>query len=117
MSSHVGLPTTNIKETKSMVREVTCTPSMTQRSPTSKGCITNTNMMASNTVLAVLPKINTTRRSWDEMNTSTWVVKNPIKTNQIMMFTRITITETSLFSSSTAVLVSVNERASDFRSR
>uniref|UniRef100_A0A2P2N0U6 Uncharacterized protein MANES_16G097400 n=1 Tax=Rhizophora mucronata TaxID=61149 RepID=A0A2P2N0U6_RHIMU len=50
------------------------------------------------------------------MKRSTWVVKNPIKINHKIMITTRTIPETSLFSSSMAVLVSFNECASSLRS-
>ena len=90
---------------------------MTQRSPTSNGCITNTNMMASNTVLHVLPNINATSKSCDEMKTSTLVVANPIKSNHTIIITISITPEAILFSSSIAVLVSFKECASDLRSR
>lgn len=95
--------------------EHTGTPSTTHRSPTSKGCITKTNMIASNMVLQVLPNIKAATTSCDERRTSTFVVAIPIKRSQMIMVTITRIIVTNLFNCLTAVLVSPNAWARAFR--
>lgn len=71
--------------------EVTCVPSITQRSPTSNGCMMNTNIRASNTVLHAFPNMNPATRSWDEMTTRILVVAMPINSGVTMMIIMMTI--------------------------
>jgi len=73
--------------------------------------------MASNTVLAVLPNMKTTSKSWDEIKTRTLVVKKPVKRSHTTMITITTTAEARIFKSSTAVLVSFSECMSDLRPR
>lgn len=91
-------------------------PSMTQRSPTSKGCMTKRKMIASKICLHVLPNTNTTRSSCDERNNIKCVVAIP-STNNHMMITvmnmRALMKRWSLF---TAVFVSHSDKANARRS-
>lgn len=87
--------------------------SMTQRSPTSKGCITKTKTMDSKMVLQVFWNIKPTRRSWDVTTNITFVVA---KRDTTIMIT-ITTALASLCNCWTAVLVSFKECASAFLSK
>jgi len=97
--------------------ETTWTASMTQQSPTSNGCITKRNIIATNTVLAVLPNMKATSKSWDEIKPRTWNVKKPIIRSHTIVITISTITDTSILKSWMAVLESFSECTSDQRSR
>jgi len=76
-----------------------------------------TNIIASNTVLAVLPNMKPTSKSWDEIKTRTLVSKKPVRRSHTMMITITTTAEASIFKSSTAVLVSFSECMRDLRPR
>lgn len=104
--------TVNIK-IKKLIQVFTWTPSTSQRSPTSYGCITNRKMIASKTVLHVFPNINTTKRIWELMNTRKWVIGIPSIMNQVITIITPTRMFNKLWSSSTAVFVSLrdNDRA------
>lgn len=79
---------------------------MTQRSPTSKGCMMNTKMSASNIVLQVFPNTKAARTSWDEKKIRTFVVATPVKSSQTTIMITIRTPVTSLLSCFTAVFVS-----------
>lgn len=89
----------------------TWTPSMTQRSPTSKGCMTKRKMIASKMVLHVLPNMKTMRSNWDETRTSSCEVAIPSTSTQMI---RIIINNTPSkmrCNFLTAVFVSLNDKA------
>lgn len=99
-----------------MVTMYTWIPSISQRSPTSNGCIMNKNMIASNTVLQVFPKMNTTNRSWELIKTRKWEIGIPSIMSQIIRIMTLTRMLNILWSSSTAVFVSLRDNASALRS-
>jgi hypothetical protein len=65
--------------------EVICVPSITQRLATSNGCMMNTNIRASNTVLHAFPNMNPATRSRDKMTTRILVVAMPINSSVAIM--------------------------------
>ena len=80
---------------------------MTQRSPTSNGCITYTNMIASNMVFHMFLKIKPANRSCEERTRSTFIVAISNKRSHSIMITTTRIPDISLFNCFTAVLVSL----------
>ena len=53
---------------------ITWTPSMSHRSPTSNGCMTNKKIIASNMVLQVFPNMNATKTSCELTKRRNFVV-------------------------------------------
>lgn len=94
----------------------TWTPSISHRSPTSKGCITNRKMMASKVVLHELPNIKTTRRTWELIRSRNFPVVMPRIRSHMMNIMMPTTKFTMRWRLFTAVLVSSSVRASALRS-
>lgn len=91
--------------------EITCCPSTTHRSPTSNGCMTKRNTIASRTVFRVLPHTRMTRRNCDEVKSSSCVVAISSTSNQMTRIIKPTMTSTMRCSLFTAVFVSFRDSA------
>lgn len=96
---------------------VTCIPSTSQRSPTSKGCMTNKKIIASKIVFRVLPNMKTATRSCELRKTKKRVVAISRMRSQRANTIRPTTTLAIWWSLFTAVLVSLRVRARALRSR
>lgn len=88
---------------------------MRQRSPTSKGCMMKTKMIASKMVLQVFPNTKAARTSCDEKKISTFVVATPVKRSHTTNMMTMRTDETSLFNCLTAVFVSFRAWPRAFR--
>lgn len=97
--------------------ELTWTPSITQRSPASKGCTTKTKTMDSKRVFPVLWNKNPMSNSWVVIATKTLVLATSITRRMTIAIITLTTALASLCNCCTAVLVSFRAWASDFRSR
>lgn len=102
------------KDQESML--YTWTPSTSQRSPTSNGCITNKKMMDSNMVLQVFPNTNATTTTWELTKSKNLLVAIPKITRQMTRMMMLTKTFTIWWSLFTAVFVSFSVNASALRS-
>ena len=69
-------------------------------------------MIASNTVLQVFPNINTTKRSCELIKTRKWIIGTPSIISHIINVMIATRMFNKVWSSSTAVFVSVRDSAS-----
>ena len=94
----------------------TCIPSISQRSPTSNGCMTNKKMIASNMVLQVFPKINATTTIWELRKMKNLLEAIPNTISHKINIRMPNMTFTMWCSLSTAVLVSFSVKARALRS-
>lgn len=95
---------------------ITWTPSMTQRSPISKGCMMKTKMMDSKTVLQVPWKATPMRTVCVIQNSIILIVATSITKSITMMIITLTTALANLWSCCTAVFVSLSDCARAFRS-
>ncbi len=84
---------------------------MTQRSPTSNGCMTNMKMIASTRVLHTLPNRNAMSSICENTNTSRCIGEIPNMSNQTISTVSAKTTSTVLCSFFTAVSMSLNDNA------
>ena len=89
----------------------TWTPSISQRSPTSKGWMMNKKMISSKMVLHVFPKTKATTRSWELATRSNLGEAISRTWREMTTIIVATITFTILWSLFTAVFVSFNVNA------
>lgn len=102
------------KDQESML--YTWTASISHRSPTSKGCITNKKIIDSNMVLHVFPNTNATTTTWELMKSKNLLVAIPKITRQMTRMMMLTKTFTIWWSLFTAVFVSFSVKARALRS-
>ncbi len=89
----------------------TWTLSMTQRSPTSNGCMMNMKMIASTRVLHTLPNRNAMSSICENTNTSRCIGEIPNMSNQTISTVSANTTSSVLCSFFTAVSMSLNDNA------